>query len=160
MDIENFGQEILQSILGFLDIPATVETDKKGTRTRFNIRVEEAGFLIGKDGENLRALQYIFSLLISKKTGQFLRSETALVDVNNYFLEKENYLEALAKNTAQRVLETRKAEELIPMTPWERKIIHLALESMPGVASESSGEGEDRRVIIRPAGFPLSAITD
>lgn len=155
MEIENLGREILENILGFLNIPATIEIDKKEARTRFNIKVEEAGFLIGKDGENLRALQYIFSLLISKKTGQFLRSGEALVDVNNYFLEKESYLEALAKNTAQRVLETKKAEELSPMTPWERKIVHLALENIAGVASESVGEGEERRVVVKPSSSPF-----
>ena len=160
MDIITAGREILGSILNFLDTPAVIEDDKKGERIRFNIKVDEAGFLIGKDGENLKALQYLFLLLISKKTSQFLRSDAVIPDLNSYLLEKESYLEALAKNTAQRVLETKKSEELSPMTPWERKIVHLALEGISGIISESSGEGEERRVVIKPAAPPFSAISD
>ena len=155
MEIADLGKEILQKVLGFLETPGTIDVESKNGCTRFNIVVEDAGFLIGRDGENLKALQHIFNLLVSKKTEYSLSSGGVIVDVNSYYKEKESYLEALAKNTAQRVLETKKEEELSPMSPMERRIIHLTVENIGGVKSESVGEGENRRVVIKPAEFKV-----
>lgn len=151
MDIADIGQNILKTILDFLKIPGEISVEAKNNQTKFNITLAEAGLLIGKDGENLRALQYLFPLMVMHQVGYHMAVGSLMVDVNNYHQEKENYLEALAKNTAERVIKTQRPEELDPMSSLERRIIHVVIEGINGVKSESLGEGENRRVVIKPA---------
>jgi len=150
MDIVDIGTNILKTILEFLKTPGQISVENKNNQTRFNISLPEAGLLIGKDGENLKALQHLFPLMVMHAVGRDTVMGNLMVDVNNYQQEKESYLEALAKNTAERVIETQRPEELNPMSSFERRIIHMVIESISGVKSESLGEGENRRVVIRP----------
>lgn len=150
MEKTQLALEIAKELLAFLGADPKFDLEESDGRVRVSATVGEAGFLIGKEGENLRALQHIFQLMFIKKTKEPLRPGDLVLDINNYFKEKENYLQALAKNSASRVLETKKPVVLDPMPAFERRIIHLIVEGVEGVASESSGEGEERRVVIKP----------
>lgn len=150
MENIEIARESALKVLNFLEPKAEIFVELKDGRLRLNAEVAEAGFLIGHDGENLKALQHILGLMISKKIGQSLNSFNFVFDINNYQKEKEDCLMALAKNTAYRVLETKKNIELNPMSAAERKIVHLTIEKIEGVKSESLGEGEERRVMITP----------
>ena len=144
--IKNTAREVI-SLLGFEGL---IDSETDSGRLRLNIKSDEAGFLIGKEGENLRALQHIFLLMVSKKIGRPVYGSEVFLDVNNYQKEREAYLEALAKNTAQSVLETKKEQELSPMSASDRRVIHTTIEKIDGVKSESLGEGEARKVVVRP----------
>lgn len=151
MDKAQIAQDLTRKIFDFISSEVQINTTVVDGRIRVNVTVPEAGFLIGRDGENLRSFQYILALMIGKETGDFLSAASFVFDINNYQKEREDYLTALAKNTAYRVIETKRPEELPPMPPAERKIIHLTIEQIGGVKSESVGDGEERRVIISQA---------
>ena len=111
---------------------------------------DDAGMLIGKGGETLRALQHLLLLVISKQTDVRFGPGEFMFDVNDYLKERENYLVALAKNTAHEVRETRIARELTTMPASERRIIHVTLSNEGDIRTESAGEKGERRVIVRP----------
>lgn len=150
MEKTQLALEIAEKLLAFLGADPKFDLEENNGRIRVSAMVGEAGFLIGKEGENLRALQHIFQLMFIKKAKEPLGLGGLVLDINNYFKEKENYLQALAKNSAQRALETKKPVVLDPMPAFERRIIHLIVEGVDGVVSESSGEGEERRIVIKP----------
>ncbi|MEK7175020.1 MAG: R3H domain-containing nucleic acid-binding protein [Patescibacteria group bacterium] len=151
MDTDKIAQNLVRRAMDFLSPDADINSfEIDGDHIRINATVKEAGFIIGRDGENLRALQYILGLMVSKKTEGALTPFNFIFDINDYNKEKEDYLTALAKNTAHTVLETKKTIGLEPMSSFERRIIHLVVEKIEGVASESVGEGEERRVVIKP----------
>ncbi|MEK7209594.1 MAG: R3H domain-containing nucleic acid-binding protein [Patescibacteria group bacterium] len=151
MDTDKIAQNLVRRAMDFLSPDADINSfEIDGDHIRINATVKEAGFIIGRDGENLRALQYILGLMVSKKTEGALTPFNFVFDINDYNKEKEEYLTALAKNTAHTVLETKKTIGLEPMSSFERRIIHLVVEKIEGVASESVGEGEERRVVIKP----------
>lgn len=150
MDKGEVAKDFASKIFGLIGVEAELSLETTDDRTRVNASVNEAGFLIGRDGENLKAFQHIITLMVSKKINELLTPAGFTFDINNYQKEKENYLAALAKNTAYQVLEDKKSRELEPMSAFDRRIVHLTIEKIAGVKSGSVGEGENRRVIISP----------
>jgi spoIIIJ-associated protein len=113
-----------------------------------NIQSEEAGLLIGQGGENLSALQHILRIIANKKLGNGLIN--FVVDVNNYKGNRISLLKEMAISLAKQVVSEGRVKVLEPMSSYERRIVHLALKDIEGVRTESQGEGQSRRVIIRP----------
>lgn len=131
---------------------ADLEVDITDEVTQVSVRVnEDAGMLIGKKGETLRALQHLLLLLISRQTGVRFGPGEFVFDINNYQKERENQLIALAKNTAHEVREQKRPQELAVMPAVERRIVHITLAEESGVTTESTGERGDRRVVVRPS---------
>lgn len=122
-----------------------------GGRLRAMINTDsDVGMLIGKGGDTLRALQHILLLVVSKKSGYNFAPGEFIFDINDYQKERENYLISLAKNTAYQVMENKRAMELQPMPPSERRIVHITLDSYRGVITESVGDRAERKVVVRP----------
>jgi len=113
-----------------------------------NIKTEESNFLIGQYGVNLQSLQHIARILIRKKTDEHVHF---ILDVNFYRKEKSFSIVALAKNTAQQVVQEKRAIVLRPMSPYERRLVHMELSKNSAVTTESIGDGDDRKVVIKPA---------
>ncbi|MDP1833838.1 MAG: R3H domain-containing nucleic acid-binding protein [Candidatus Moranbacteria bacterium] len=113
-----------------------------------NIKTEESNFLIGQYGVNLQSLQHIARILIRKKTDERIHF---IVDVNFYRKEKSFSIVTLAKNTAQQAVQEKRAIVLRPMSPYERRLVHMELSKNADVITESIGEGDDRKVVIKPA---------
>ena len=113
---------------------------------------EDLSVLIGRRGETLDALQYLTGLVANNGGGHHKIS----LDICNYRAKREETLTALAKRIAAQALEAGKCRTLEPMNPYERKIIHTAIQNIEGVKSGSFGEGLDRRVVIAPEGVELS----
>lgn len=150
MDKGEIAKELASKILSFTGASAQLNTETVEGRVRVSAEVEAAGFLIGRDGENLKAFQHLLTLMVAKKTNEPVTPANFVFDINNYQKEREDYLAALAKNAAHQVLEDKKLVELDPMSAADRRLIHLAVEDIAGVISESVGEGENRRVVIKP----------
>jgi len=107
---------------------------------------EDAKFLIGKNGQNLQALEHVVRSLFLKQ-GETL---TLFVDVNDYKKSRATYVAALAQEAVQRVRNTQRAEALTPMSPYERRIVHMELASISDVTTESIGQEPQRRIVVKP----------
>ena len=110
-----------------------------------NLTGEEMGILIGKRGQTLDSLQYLVSLVVNKESEGYLRVK---LDTENYRERRKETLETLAKNIAYKVKRTRRSVSLEPMNPYERRIIHSALQSDKYVYTRSEGEEPFRHVVI------------
>ncbi len=113
------------------------------------IECEDYGIIIGRRGETLDALQYLTSLAIKNKTQKYVR---VTLNVGDYRAKREETLRALAEKDAAYVLRTGRRYTFEPMNPYERRIIHTAVQEIEGVTSRSVGSGMDRKVIIEPEG--------
>lgn len=107
---------------------------------------EDSGLLIGRRGQTLQALQFLVNLIVRKQ----FDGVRVVLDVENYRQRREASLREMATNIAERVAQTNRSITLEPMPPADRRIIHTTLTDHPSVATESTGEGEGRKVTIRP----------
>lgn len=107
---------------------------------------EDSGLLIGRRGQTLQALQFLVNLIVRKQ----FDGVRVVLDVENYRQRREASLREMATNIAERVAQTNRSITLEPMPPADRRIIHTTLTDHPSVATESTGEGDGRKVTIRP----------
>lgn len=123
------------------------ESDEKGLY--INIETSESNLLIGQHGVTLKALQHILRVIIRRRTEEKINF---LVDVNNYLRQKTSTVIEMAHEAAKRAQVERKPIVLRPMSAYERRLVHLELSENENVKTESIGEGEDRKVVVRPVG--------
>ncbi|MFC1595273.1 protein jag [Patescibacteria group bacterium] len=145
------NQSIIESVnelLSKMDIKATVEEGMMGDTSTFVIRTSEAGLLIGEDGQNLLALNYLLRKMAEKKLGQ--QPPYFIIDVNDYQRRRFDELKDRARMGAQRVRYFKKEVALQPMDALERRVVHMALQEYPDITTQSTGEGPQRRVVIKP----------
>ena len=110
-----------------------------------NLEGDDMGILIGKRGQTLDSLQYLVSLIVNKGTEGYLRVK---LDTENYRERRKETLETLAKNIAYKVKRTKRPVSLEPMNPYERRIIHAAIQNDKYVTTRSEGEEPFRHVVI------------
>lgn len=108
----------------------------------------DSNLLIGQGGVNLQALQHIARLLVRKKTQDHIKF---IIDVNSYRQEKNQSIIELARNAASQAIAERRAVVMRPMSTYERRIVHLELSKNSDVVTESIGEGEGRKVVVKPS---------
>lgn len=155
--IEEFAVAALQSILALMGMPAEIEVaeptspeEEEEEPLRLNIRATDnqlLSLLIGRRGETLSSLQLLVNLIVAKQTGTHERIQ---VDAEGYRMRREENLRAMAQRVAAQVRRSGAPMMLEAMTPAERRIIHMELAESPDVSTESTGEGEQRRVVISP----------
>ena len=146
---ENDAAIFLSELLNNMKIEATVEAAETEDGLRLNIVSATDGLLIGRRGETLDALQYIVSLYINKdrKESGYRRVS---VDTEGYRTRREETLRRLARKNAAQVARTGRSVAMEPMNPYERRVLHSALQGFKGVTTHSEGEEPNRRVIITP----------
>jgi spoIIIJ-associated protein len=138
--------DYLEELLDLLDFDGDIDLDVEGSRAIVSIDgSEDLTKLVGRKGEVLDALQELTRLAVHQKTG--VRSRLML-DVASWRRRRREELAALGDKVAKRVLESGEREELAPMTPFERKIVHDAVAAVSGVHSESEGVEPSRRVVV------------
>jgi spoIIIJ-associated protein len=159
-DVGVIARKILEDLLERMDIHAYVTAvitrvpgQKGDIEETVTLHVEGAdeeamGLLIGRRGETLRSLQFLLNLLVSRKVQKWPQ---VVVDVGNYRQRRQESLEGLARRMAERVHQTGRPIMLEPMAAYERRIVHLALREDKTIYTESSGEGENRKIVIYPA---------
>jgi spoIIIJ-associated protein len=138
--------DYLEELLDLLDFDGDIDLDVEGDRAI--VSIDGGGDLtklVGRKGEVLDALQELTRLAVHQKTGERSR---LMLDVAQWRRRRRDELAALGDKVAQRVLETGEREELSPMTPFERKIVHDAVAAVQGVHSESEGVEPSRRVVV------------
>ena len=145
--VDDKAVEFLNSVFDAMGISVDVETklNEEEKELEVNLTGGEMGILIGKRGQTLDSLQYLVSLVVNKKTDEYLRVK---LDTENYRARRKETLETLAKNIAYKVKRTKRSVALEPMNPYERRIIHSALQADPAVTTHSEGEEPYRRVVV------------
>src|ERR1700722_13052400 len=138
--------DYLEELLDLLDFDGDIDLDVEGTRAVVSIDgSDDLNKWVGRKGEVLDALQELTRLAVHQKTG--VRSRLML-DIARWRRRRRDELAALGDKVARRVLESGDREELAPMTPFERKIVHDAVAAVEGVRSESEGVEPGRRVVV------------
>jgi spoIIIJ-associated protein len=138
--------DYLEELLDLLDFDGDIDLDVEGSRAVVSIDgSDDLNKLVGRKGEVLDALQELTRLAVHQKTG--VRSRLML-DIASWRRRRRDELAALGDKVARRVLESGEREELAPMTPFERKIVHDAVAAVDGVRSESEGVEPARRVVV------------
>lgn len=145
----NPAAEFVKGLLEKMDIEGKVLASCEEGAIRLRIDSEAIGVLIGHRGENLDAIQYLTSLVVNRnrKEDGYTR---ITINTEDYREKREETLVRLAKRVAQQVKNTGRARVLEPMNPYERRILHSALQSNPYVATHSEGEEPNRRVVVTP----------
>ena len=139
---EKFLYDVLKAM--DMEVSLTSEVDEDGALS-INIEGENMGILIGKRGQTLDSLQYLTNRVANKMQEGYVRVK---LDTENYRQRRKETLENHAKNIAHKVKRTKKAVSLEPMNPYERRIIHSALQNDKYVSTHSEGEEPYRRVVV------------
>ena len=119
-------EEAVEKLLSLLEIEGTFEVAPQEDHLDISLETKDTGMVIGYHGDALDSLQLIFSLIISKKIGRFLRVS---MEVDGYKKNRTEYLEKLAEQTKQKALEENHEQTLFSLKPWERRIIRLYLQN-------------------------------
>jgi spoIIIJ-associated protein len=143
----DIAADYLEALLDIADLDGDIDIDVEGSRAAVSIVGADLSRLVGSDGETLEALQELTRLAVAQSTG--VRSRLML-DIGGFRAKRRADLTALAGAAAQRVADSRQPERLTPMNPFERKVVHDVIATVPGVHSESEGEEPNRRVVVLP----------
>ena len=140
------AQDFLQNVTKLMNLEVSVEagTDDEGN-VRVNIHGDTLGILIGRRGETLDALQYLTSLNVNHGKDDYTR---VTLDTENYRAKREEALKRLANRMANRAVKTGRKVVLEPMNPYERRILHSALQQNDAVTTHSEGDEPNRHVVI------------
>ena len=141
-DAKNF----LNDILNNMNITAAISIIEKDNTLNIDITGKNVGSIIGYRGETLDSIQYLVSIVVNKNHEEPYRK--VIVDVENYRKKREDTLKGVAVKAANRVRKSGRAYKLEPMNPYERRIIHSALQEFNDITTHSEGEDPHRRVII------------
>lgn len=145
--LKNSAREFLTGVFRAMELPVNIEIvyNKENDNLEIDFSGEDMGILIGKRGQTLDSLQYLTSLVVNKEEGDYIRVK---LDTENYRKRRKETLENLARNIAFKVRKTRKPVSLEPMNPYERRIIHSALQGNRYVETYSEGNEPYRHVVV------------
>ena len=145
VETANDPKEFLDKVFKAMELNVNVKVEQTGNDMNIELSGDEMGVLIGKRGQTLDSLQYLTSLVVNKGSNEYIRVK---VDTENYRKRRKDTLENLAKNLAYKVKRTKRPVTLEPMNPYERRVIHSALQNDKYVSTHSEGEEPFRRVVI------------
>lgn len=140
-------EKVVAESIKELEIDGTFTVEASDEMIDIIMETRDTGIVIGYHGEILESLQLFLSLAIAKKLGRFVRIS---VEVDGYKKNRTDYLEKLAIQVKEKALAENKEQVLMSLKSWERRIIHVFLQNDEEVTSESSGEGRERVLLIKP----------
>lgn len=140
----------LAGILERMNIDADIEVLEEDDKFILDIRCDNAERVIGRRGQVMDALQHLVSKMSYRDRAVGGRSKPIVLDADGYRNKHIERLESLADRMATKAIRSQTTIELDPMSPHDRRIVHLALADMEGVTTRSEGEGDDRRVLVVP----------
>ncbi len=145
--IEDKAKDFLKEVFEAMNLAVVVDVkyDEADNSMDIDLSGDEMGVLIGKRGQTLDSLQYLVSLVVNKNAENYIRVK---VDTENYRQRRKDTLENLAKNISYKVKRTKRPVSLEPMNPYERRIIHSALQNDKYVTTHSEGEEPYRHVVV------------
>lgn len=147
-DSDHIAKTFLTDVTREMGLTVNVRVFTNAENVYIDIDGEDSGTIIGKRGQTLDAIQYLTSLVVNKGKDGYLR---VVIDAEGYREKREKTLERLANRLADKAKKSGRSVRLEPMNPYERKVIHTALQNRPEVTTRSEGEEPYRRVIIEPS---------
>lgn len=152
---ERYGQSVpvvrsfLETVLGLLgvDVEVDIDIEDDGLHCDLNCSADDGGLLIGRHGATLDALQYLTLRMLAAEGEPRMR---ITLDVAGYRSRREKTLRQLAQSVAAKVIDTGKAYHFEPMSAMERRVVHMTILDIDGLATESEGEGRRRHVVVFP----------
>ena len=153
LNSKDIARDTIIKMIGLMDMQCNVEVaeevdDRNNKTVVFSIYTpENARFLIGKNGQNLVSLEQVLRSMFLRKMPEV---NNIAVDVNDYKRSRTNYVIELARQAVTRVRSTQKPEVLLPMSAYERRVVHMELATYPDIATESVGADPSRRIVIKP----------
>ena len=141
------AKDFLRDVFDAMDLTVVIDLkyDEENRNIEIDLKGDDMGVLIGKRGQTLDSLQYLVSLVVNKDVEEYIRVK---VDTEDYRKRRKETLENLAKNIAYKVKRTKRSVSLEPMNPYERRVIHSALQNDRYVTTHSEGEEPFRRVVV------------
>ncbi|OGC21494.1 hypothetical protein A2291_03890 [candidate division WOR-1 bacterium RIFOXYB2_FULL_42_35] len=146
-ELKDDAKQILQEILDHMKFLSMVETNESEDGVKLNIKGEDMGRIIGKEGATLMSLEILLRAMLGRMKNESVRIS---VDAGEYKDKRKTALERLACDAADEVSKTGIEKALPPMNPADRRIIHMVLKERKDVSTISRGEGRDRRLVINP----------
>lgn len=145
--VKDNARDFLNSVFQAMNLTVVVDINYDEVNNSMNIDLsgDEMGVLIGKRGQTLDSLQYLVSLVVNKDVENYIHVK---VDTENYRQRRKETLENLAKNISYKVKRTKRSVSLEPMNPYERRIIHSALQNDKYVTTHSEGDEPFRHVVV------------
>ena len=145
--VEDTAKDFLKDVFQAMDMTVVVNVkyDEVENSMEVDLSGDDMGVLIGKRGQTLDSLQYLVSLVVNKNVENYIRVK---VDTENYRQRRKETLENLAKNISYKVKRTKRPVSLEPMNPYERRIIHSALQNDKYVTTHSEGDEPFRHVVV------------
>ena len=146
-DSEDNIREFLTKVFDAMELQVEILIEKEADGKTINVELKgpDMGVLIGKRGQTLDSLQYLTNLAVNKTSEEYLKVK---IDTEDYSKRRKETLENLAKNIAYKVKRTKRSVSLEPMNPYERRVIHSALQNDRYVTTHSEGEEPFRRVVV------------
>ena len=135
----------LQNVVSAMGMSLTTSVEETPEGTRINLEGEDGGALVRRGGEGLQALQHLVATAFRRQLGDDNR---VVIDCNNFRKEKDLELKQMARYMAEKARSSGMPQEMGPLNPYERRIVHLAVAEDPGVTSESIGDAFMKTVII------------
>lgn len=142
------AKSMMTNLLKLMGVNVELTMSEREGLPLVSLRGEDESILIGRHGETLQSLHVLLSLMLQKKfRGAAME---VLVDVDDYLERRRDSLTQMAIKMANRAIDNHCSVSLKPMSPQERRVVHMALKEYPGVSTQSSGEGEERYITIIP----------
>jgi spoIIIJ-associated protein len=141
---------LLERIAAGIGVSCRLEIEERPDELFAAFRAADLGLLIGRHGQTIDAIQYLANAIVHQ--GDEEERKQIVVDAGGYRERRTATLEALARRSAERAIASGEPVELEPMSPVERKVVHLCLQNVPGVETRSEGSEPNRHVVVAPAG--------
>jgi spoIIIJ-associated protein len=156
-DLAEKASDFLLGVLERMGISADIDIKDDQDRTVLEIQTSDTELVIGRRGVVIDALQHLVNKAVFKERGdrdrdkEKERGKPLIVDAGGFRDKQIERLRSLAQKMATQALETKEVVALQPMTPHDRRIVHMAISEIPGLTTRSEGEGEDRHILVVPA---------
>ena len=137
--------EFVQNVVGAMGVQVTATIEESAEGTRINLEGEDGGVLIRRGGEGLQALQHVVATAFRRQLGDDTR---IVVDCNGFRRDKDAEIKQIARFMAEKARSSGMPQEMGPLNPYERRIVHIAIAEDPTVSSESIGDAFMKTVII------------
>ncbi|MBH60604.1 MAG: hypothetical protein CL907_05535 [Dehalococcoidia bacterium] len=149
-DTEKLAVDLVNYILSSLEVDVKTffrdQDDFDNKSVYFEIEGDDSGLIIGRKGETLRSLEFLISFIIKRQLDKKVR---VILDVEGYQERRRQNIASLAESAAEKVIKSGKPVKMDPMSPFDRRIVHLALEKESKITTESQGSGSRRQVVIK-----------